>query len=408
MTRWRLIGLAGCLVVVVGVIVLALGGGSDGHAVPEGGSGFHDTGVAPHGRKHVGLMDAMAPVLEPATGSPRATTAAGAPAPGKLPVSEARAAARLFLVGFGGTRPTRGLLQRMVLHEWGGIVLQRGNATSQQQVASLVHTIHGVALQAHHPAPLVVADMPGGDADAVPVGAPFASEIGSAREAQRVATATAKILRPLGIQMVFGPPADLGVAGGPWEGRAFSDEVGPVSTLANAAVEGYKAGRLAAAPGHFPGEGSASGDPSTAPPATVGESLADLQRTDLTPFRALAVHAPAIQLSSATYVAFDGVTPATLLPEVVKLLRGELGFQGVIVSGDLVGASLATGRPVADLAVDALKAGCDLLWIPGDAADQDAAWRAVVRGLRTGDIPVARVADALTRISLLRARYGVR
>jgi beta-N-acetylhexosaminidase len=107
-------------------------------------------------------------------------------------------------------------------------------------------------------------------------------------------------------------------------------------------------------------------------------------------------------------VAWDGVTPATLLPEVVALLRHDLRFGGVIVSGDLAAASLAGGQPVAELAVQAIKAGVDLVWIPGDAADQDAAWRAVVRALRTGDIPRARVADALRRVSVLRATYGVR
>jgi beta-N-acetylhexosaminidase len=90
------------------------------------------------------------------------------------------------------------------------------------------------------------------------------------------------------------------------------------------------------------------------------------------------------------------------------MLRKDLGFQGVIVSGDLAAASLASGRPVAELAVDALRAGCDLLWVPGDAGDQDAAWQAVVRALRTGELPAARVAQALARVSLLRARYGVR
>ena len=107
-------------------------------------------------------------------------------------------------------------------------------------------------------------------------------------------------------------------------------------------------------------------------------------------------------------MAFDGVTPATLLPDVVALLREKLGFGGVVISGDLAAASLATGQPVADLAVAAVKAGCDLLWVPGDAGDQDAAWRAVVRALRTGEVPASRVAEALTRVSVLRARYGVR
>ena len=55
-----------------------------------------------------------------------------------------------------------------------------------------------------------------------------------------------------------------------------------------------------------------------------------------------------------------------------------------------------------------MKAGVDLLWVPGDAGDQDAAWRAVIRALRTGDAEPARVAEALARVSALRARYGVR
>jgi beta-N-acetylhexosaminidase len=80
----------------------------------------------------------------------------------------------------------------------------------------------------------------------------------------------------------------------------------------------------------------------------------------------------------------------------------------VVISGDLAAASLATGRPVADLAVAAVAAGCDLLWIPGAAADQEAAWRALTRALRSGRLPASRVAQALARVRLLRARYGVR
>jgi beta-N-acetylhexosaminidase len=141
--------------------------------------------------------------------------------------------------------------------------------------------------------------------------------------------------------------------------------------------------------------------------ATVGLSLDELKARDLQPFAAIAKHAPAIQLSAATYVAFDGVTPATLLPEVVALLRSGLGFGGVIVSGDLAAASLTGGQSVAELAVRAINAGVDLVWIPGDAAAQDAAWRAVVRALRDGTIPASRVADALAHVSKLRTDYGV-
>jgi beta-N-acetylhexosaminidase len=398
MTRWRLVGLGACLALALAVLVLGLGGADKSHAVPEGGSSFGAGPPRDRGAKGAGPMDALAPVLTGDGGPGPAATAkaakavipsgTGAAGAGGPPASQARAAARLFLVGFGGPTATRAILDRFALHEWGGVVLEPGNGTSPQQVADLIGRIGGAAARAGHQAPLIAASQLGGPLDAVPVGAPLQSTAADATAAHAGALAVAKALHPLGVGMVLAPDADIGFAGGPWEGVAFSDDPTTVAQLTAAAVSGWKDGQIAAAPGHFPGEGAASGDPALEA-ATVGQS-------------------PAIQLSSATYVAYDGVTPATLLPDVVALLRKDLKFDGVIVSGDLAAASLAGGQPVATLAVQAIKAGVDLLWIPGDAADQDAAWRAVVRALRTGEIPAARVADALQRVSLLRATYGVK
>ena len=70
-------------------------------------------------------------------------------------------------------------------------------------------------------------------------------------------------------------------------------------------------------------------------------------------------------------------------------------------------ASIATGEDVADLAVAAARAGCDLLWIPGDAADQDAARRALGTAIASGRLDRRRVAAALARVDALRARWNV-
>ena len=59
--------------------------------------------------------------------------------------------------------------------------------------------------------------------------------------------------------------------------------------------------------------------------ATVGGSLAQLEGHDLVPFAAVAPRAPVIEMSNASYVAFDGVTPAALLPQAVQLLRRVTG-----------------------------------------------------------------------------------
>jgi beta-N-acetylhexosaminidase len=402
MTRRRWIGLAGCLTIVILIVIVAISGG-----------GSNQPGAT---AKQTASASATAPASSatPAsstTPAPASTTTPAAPpstrAPGKLRVDAARAAARLFLIGFGGTEARDKLLNRFRKREWGGVVLAPGNGESPQQVADLLGEIRRAALEHKHEVPLFAASQLGGDLDAVPIGAPLQSAAKTPDQARATARAIAKALHPLGIRMVLAPDADIGFAGGPWEGVAFSDDPATVASLSTAAVAGYKDGEVAAAPGHFPGEGAASGDPAVEA-ATVGVSLDDLRARDFVPFRELAGHSAAIQLSSSTYVAFDGVTPATLLPEVVKLLRGELGFEGVVVSGDLAAASLAGGQPVAALAVEALKAGADLLWVPGGADDQVAAWRAVTRAIKSGALPEARVAEALSRVDALRDKYGVR
>src|SRR3954451_489649 len=245
MTGRRAVGLGGCLAAIVLVLVLlALDGSGAPSSVPEGGSSF---GAGPAAPRHPGttLPDALAPVLEPegTTATPAATAAAtsgSAPATPALPAAPPRAAARLFLVGFGGPAPSRAVLRRLASHEWGGVVLEAGNGVSVPQVAQLVQRVRRAVRAAHHAAPMVVASQPGADGDALPVGTPLPSRIPDAAAARRVAQATAKALKPLGVQMVLGPEADTGTAGGPWAGRAYSDDPATVGALAGAAVAGFK------------------------------------------------------------------------------------------------------------------------------------------------------------------------
>jgi beta-N-acetylhexosaminidase len=406
------VGPAGCVAAAIAFAFAGCGTSAGGPgtgaqaagAGPAGGA----TSATPATTAAPAATTATPSSAAPSAATPAATVA-GTPSgpPAKLPAGPGRSAARLLLIGFGGTRAGRPLLRRIAAHEWGGVVLEPGNGSSPQQVAGLVGRLRGAALRAGHEAPLIGASQLGGENDAVPVGSAPQAAAADAAAARRSALASAKALQTLGVRLVLAPVADTSTPGGPWEGLAFSDDAGDVTAMAAAAVAGWEQGGVAPAPGHFPGEGAASGDPVEGP-ATVGLSAGELRGRDLRPFADLARRAPAIQLSSATYVAYDGVTPATLLPAVVALLRGDLRFGGVVISGDLAAASLATGRPVAELAVAAVKVGCDLLWIPGDAADQEAAWRAITRALRTGDLPASRVAEALARVRLLRSVYGVR
>lgn len=379
--RRRRLAAAAALVLLVGLVVLALTRGSGDPPAPS----------------KVTLLDALAPLL--GTGA----------APGdeddaavKLGIPLDRAAAQLFLVGFSGTGPQTPFLGRLRQRDWGGVVLTQDNwRGSRRRLGELTRAIRRTAARAGHTPPLVVARAPGGPGNAVPdVGPPLPASVAGPAEAEDTAREAAQTLSALGVQAVLGPPLSLAISGGPWEDRGFAEDAGQVTQRAGAAVRGWQSAGVVAIPGRFPGEGAASQDPGVGP-AAVGLGLPELQDADLKPFRGLASRVAAVQMSGALYAAFDGVTPATLLPEAVALLR-EVAPETTAVSADLQAVTLATGGTVADAAVEALRAGCDLLYVPGDAADQQAAFRAVVRAIRSGKVEPDRVAQALERAAALK------
>ncbi len=322
-----------------------------------------------------------------------------------LPVPLVRAAARLFLVGFSGTTSEAPFFERLRRHEWGAVLLERQNVVDRTQLNALTGEVSVVAREAKQVPPLLVAQQLGGEEVVVPdIGPSKASATGSATQARNEARRAGRSLHRFGIDVVLAPSADLAAAGGPWAERSFSDDPSTAGQLVDAAVRGWREAKIAPVVGHFPGEGGASQDPEVGV-ATVGSSRDALRKADQRPFDAVKTEAPAVQLSGALYADFDPVTPATLDPGVVETLR-QTGFRGAIVSANLTAATLATGGGVGAAAVAALKAGCDLLYVPGDQRDQEEAYRAVVRAVRVGTIPVSRVREALIRVDRLRKVAG--
>ena len=177
---------------------------------------------------------------------------------------------------------------------------------------------------------------------------------------------------------------------------------------AEAVVGAYREERLFGAVKHFPGLGAA--DQSTQlGPATVGLDLEQLRQRDLQPFRAaIEAGAPAVLLSHALYPVSDFTRPGSLTPAIATdLLRGELGFQGVAITDDLADPAITSSYSVPDAAVEALKAGADLVFISGPAGDQQAAYSAVLAAARSGDIPRRRLNAALLRALEAKEDYGL-
>lgn len=170
----------------------------------------------------------------------------------------------------------------------------------------------------------------------------------------------AEDLRPLGISVDCTPLLDLGMPGthAVIGDRAFGAEVATVAALGRAVVEGLLAGGVIPVVKHLPGHGRASADSHFALPV-VDTSAETLAETDFAPFAALA-DAPWGMTAHIVYSALDGDRPATTSPRVVReTIRGDIGFDGVLVSDDLSMKALA--GDFAKRAESALSAGCDLV-----------------------------------------------
>ncbi len=395
MRRRRLIALAALalLVAVVGVgLAVAIGGGG-----PDISRREHTQleNAAPGSSKH------------PARGL--VVPAAVRRAADRLTLP--RQVAQLFVVDMEARYPRDPFFSQFRQRGWGGVVLGPDNFVNPGQLAALTGELGVVARQAGIVLPVIAVNQSGGSSSAFP-GLPPRAQGAIGRTfrpavALSQARAAGRALRKLGVNLNLAPVADVGTPAGPVEGQVYGDDAGVVSRMVAAAVRGYRQARIMSAVSHFPGIGAASADPDVAT-ATVGLSLAEMRRRDLRPFAAVARTVPVVIVANAVYAAYDGVTPAVLLPEVVGgLLRRDLGFHGVVMTDDLVSTAPVLGQGVGATAVSALEAGADLLYVSGGGADQKSAYRAVMRAVRSGRVSRARLRLSVLRVLALKRRYGL-
>lgn len=189
----------------------------------------------------------------------------------------------------------------------------------------------------------------------------------AAREAGRI---TGRGARELGINLVFSPVLDLDVEPrNPIVGtRAFSADPAEVARLGGAWIAGCQAEGVLACAKHFPGHGRTIVD-SHAEIPVVTASREDLE-VDLLPFRRVVRDVGAMLSAHVAYPGLGAPRPATISREILTdLLRGELGFDGLVVTDAMNMSGFLDAEETSEAAaVSALMAGCDLLLYPADFA----------------------------------------
>jgi beta-N-acetylhexosaminidase len=233
--------------------------------------------------------------------------------------------------------------------------------------------------------------------------APAAARFGELAKLDRFVAAEAAALNSrlladelaaLGIDVDCLPVLDVPAAGADAiiGDRAYGDTPEVVAMLGRAACGGLLAGGVLPVIKHIPGHGRAGADSHLALPV-VATPLAELEKTDFAPFRALA-DMPLAMTAHVVYADIDRARPATLSPTVIgQVIRGAIGFDGLLMSDD-IGMGALSG-PVAERGEAALAAGCDVvLHCNGEFDEMQAIAKGLPRLDAAGDERLAKALAA--------------
>jgi beta-N-acetylhexosaminidase len=312
----------------------------------------------------------------------------------------------LLALGFEGTALPDEIVDLAAEAGLGGVVLFARNCPSLDAVLTLT-----AAARALGPDVLVLVDHEGGRVHRLPV--PFTrfpaagaiGAIGDPELAAQVGRAMARELRAAGFDSGLTPVLDCltdprSVVIGD---RAYAADPEMVAACGVAFIRAVLAEGLVPVAKHFPGHGRTPLDSHLVLPE-VPAPLDELERVELGPFRrALDAGCPAVLVAHVRYLALDAEYPASLSAEITGgLLRGRLGFAGLVLSDDLEMAAVRSGWGVGGAAVRFLAVGGDLALVCREAATRDEAVAEVGRALRTGALPLETASEARGRRAALR------
>jgi len=330
-----------------------------------------------------------------------------------LPTGLHRRIGQLVIIGFDGYAVPPEVVSLAREFDLGGILLFKRNVESPEQVAELAFR----AQQLAGDLPLWVAvDQEGGRVARLRAPLtewpPMATLGRSNREelATGFARALALELAVVGLSLDFAPVLDVltnplnPVIGD----RAIADRAETVGRLGAIIVRELQGRGIAACGKHFPGHGDTSVDSHLDLPI-VEHPPERFRQIDFPPFRAaIEAGVAGIIIGHLLVPAFDDQRPATLSPAIVEgLLRGELGFDGLVFTDDMDMKAISAYHSRDRAVVGALSAGCDTLLLCGtDIGAHQAALEAIVHAVEREELSYTRVEDSLTRQRRAKSRFA--
>ena len=319
-------------------------------------------------------------------------------------------AGSLLIVGFEGKVAPPDLLQRIGARRVGGVVLFARNLGTLEEICALTSALQA-AVPAGDPPLWISIDQEGGRVQRIraPLSVwPPMQQVGSQADeafSRAVGAAVGAELAPLGFNVDYAPVLDVHTnPDNPIIGdRAFRAEPVAAATHAIAFWRGLESAGVRGCGKHFPGHGDTATDSHLTLPH-VDHDEARLRAVELEPFRlAISAGIPMLMTAHVVYPAMDA-RPATMSRRwLTDILRGELGFRGVVVSDDLDMKAVADQFPVEKTVVESLLAGCDSFLACRDPEIQARAEAALDEAGRHDGAATARLVESAARVHAFRS-----
>ena len=236
---------------------------------------------------------------------------------------------------------------------------------------------------------------------------PSMQEIGQTGDSQAAYDVSMQIgtyLKRMGVTVDFAPVADVHSDVDTLIGdRSFSSDPDVAADMVSESVKGFHDAGVLCTLKHFPGHGSASGD-SHSDQVVVNKSLEELKNEDFVPFQAgIDAGADFVLMGHLSCPnVLDSSIPASLSYRMVtEILRGQLGFDGVVITDAMNMGAVANYYSSGEAAVKAISAGVDMVLMP---VDFEAAYQAVLQAVQDGTVSTERLDESVRRI--LSAKMG--
>ena len=294
----------------------------------------------------------------------------------------------------------------------GGFVFFRKNIQTPQQITDFIGSIQSIGKIPF----FITLDEEGGSVariannDAFSVrkytSAAAVGATGDTAKAEEMGSTIGAYLNRYGFNMDFAPVADvfLNPENTVIGSRAFSSDAETAAKMAAAMAKGLKQQNIIPTFKHFPGHGDTAED-SHKGIAVNRKSKAEMEKCEWLPYNSLT----SSECVMVGHIAAPGITgdmtPASMSYKIVSgILRQQLNFNGVVITDSLEMGAVTGSYTPAEAAVNAIKAGCDIILCPDDFRT---AFNAVIKAVEDGKVSEERINESVYRILLLKQTYGL-